>query len=806
MLISYNLLKELISFDLSPDEFEQSLTMLGIEVESITNLKDKYKNFISAHIIEVNPHPDADKFTICRANIGKEETQVICGAPNVKAGQKVIIGLPGSILPRNNQLLERRSIRNVESSGIICSLWELDLGDDHSGIWILDDNIEPGISLSELKFNDDVIMEIGITPNRADCLSHFGIAREISALIGKPFDKREIKFSDVTNSSKQQYQVIIEDIDKCQRYSARIIRGVSNSQSPEWLILCLVSLGFRPVNTIVDITNYVLITTGQPLHAFDLERLNGVKVIMKPADDGQKFITLDEKERILDNDMLMICDETKSIAIGGIMGGQNSEISLETQNILLESAYFDPRNIRRTAKKLGISSEASYRFERGVDPDGIIYASDLASSMIQSICGGIIEEPIIDCYPKKIENNWSKLRYDRTRKLIGCNISNNQILDIIEKLNFETRNHSNGGFEFKAPSYRVEISEEIDAIEEVARLYNYDNIPSDFSSTIDFRTGEVPNQLKIPQLRQEIRRFLVPKGFVEILTQNQTHPRFAKLFNPSPIFISNPLGEELSVMRTSLIPSILKTIALNINFGSKNLRLFEIGKVFIKDTQNLNTVIPNVLEKEHLVIAISGSSEPNHWSREQNSADYYDIKGIVEELIDYFKLDNFIKFESSSNSEMFTKQCQTLIYKDTQIAYFGMVNKNILNIFEVEADIYLVNLDLSEIYKIVVPEPVYIPVSAFPKVARDLAFLVDSSITSEELKQAIRLAGGEFLQSLEVFDVYKGENIETNMKSIAFSIYFQSKERTLTDADIQPAISNIEKSLYEKYKAVLRKA
>lgn len=805
MLISYNILKELIDFDYSSDELEHLLTMLGLEVESVTHLKDKYKNFISAYVKDVRKHSESDKLSICKVFTGDSEIEVICGAPNVGAGQYVILGLPGAILPRNNMIIEKRLIRNFESVGMLCSLWELDLGEDQSGIWVLDGEVAPGLPLSEFKFSNDIIFEIGITPNRADCLSHLGIAREVAAISGKEVRKPVIKFGDIVEKAKDEFEIVINDIDKCPRYSARIIRGLANKSTPEWLKLKLETLGFRSLNSIVDVTNYVLILTGQPLHAFDLRKLSGSKIIMKTAFDGEKFITLDGKERVLDSEMLMICDEEKSIAIGGVMGGENSEIDFNTTDILLESAYFDPKNIRRTAKKLGIQSEASYRFERGVDPDGIIYASDLASSLIQSICGGVIEVPIHDSYPKKIENKWSNLRFSRARKIIGFNISNDKIMDILSRLNFELMNKLDDSIEFKAPSYRVDINEEIDAIEEIARLYNYDNISPNYTSRIDFKAEKVPEMLEIPSIRQKIRSFLVPRGFFEILTQNQTHPRFAKEFHEEIIEISNPLGEELSVMRTSLIPSMLKTIALNINFGSKDLRLFEIGKVFYKDSNNPANLINDISEREHLIIGISGFSESGHWSRIKRNSDFYDVKGIAEELFEFLKLKSNLKFGESTN-KVFTNQNQSISCNGKEIGAFGQVSDKFLKIFDIVTDVYILYLDLTEVNKIPLSIPKYQPVSSFPGIYWDLAFIVDEGIKAEEIKNSIIDLAGQYLQNIEIFDVYKGKNIESGKKSIAFSLYFQSNERTLTDSEVQPYIQNIEINLLNKFNAILRKA
>ncbi len=480
MLLSLNWLKEFVEFDLSYNELENALTMLGIEVENVVFQEEKYQNFIIAEIIEKKPHPNADKLSLCNVNTGSEILKVVCGAPNVAQGQKVILGLAGAVVPNGGFKLEKRKIRGEESNGMICSLNELELGNSNEGIEVLPEDAPLGMKISDYYGLNDTILEISLTPNKSDCLSHLGVAREIAAYLRKPIIYPDFNIIEVNDNISNYAKVIVEDNDKCPRYTARVIRNCKIVESPEWLKKKLKNIGLRPINVAVDVTNYVLMESGQPLHAFDLDKIKDNTIIVKTAEEGQKFVTLDGKERILSNEMLLICDAEKPIAIGGVMGGQNSEIDLNTTNILLESAFFNPSSIRKTSKKLGLQSDSSYRFERGVDISNVPKALDRAAKLIAELTGGEIVKGMIDIYPNPNNKRQIILRYQRANKILGTNLSNSEINDILVSLQFELINQTDTDVVVLVPYHRVDVELEIDLIEEIARLYNYDNIENSF--------------------------------------------------------------------------------------------------------------------------------------------------------------------------------------------------------------------------------------------------------------------------------------------------------------------------------------
>lgn len=809
MLVSYNWLKELIDFDFSVTELSDILTMLGLEIDAIENYSEKYKGFFTAKVLEKEKHPNADKLSVCKVKINEEVRIVVCGASNVAAGQSVILGLPGAIVPVNGLKLETRPVRNIVSEGMICSEYELGLGEDKSGIWVLPEEVTDGMSLADYLGVNDIVFEVGITPNRSDCLSHIGIAREIAAYISYNYRKEipikypKINFKETDRKSEDSVSVEILDIDNCPRYTARVIRNVKVGESPQWLKNRLKMLGQRPINNVVDITNYILLECGQPLHAFDLDLLKGNKIIVKSANDAEKFITLDNTERQLDSSVLMICDGERSVAIGGVMGGLNSEINDNTTNVLIESAYFNPSSIRRTSKKLGIQSESSYRFERGVDIDNIIYASNRATQLIAEICGGEPESGVIDAYPVKKAKPIINLRFQRAKDIIGLEISNETISSLLKSLGFNIISEDANQIQVEIPNYRVDISLEIDLIEEIARLYNYDNLSPDFTSNIDFSGKGVPEKLQINPFREKIKRFLTYSGFNEVITQNIVDPESAEIMGEAPFKISNPLGEQLSMMRTSLIPSFLKTIGRNNALGTSNIRIFEIGKSFHR-TDSDKEFLPNVLEIEELIIAISGEISPTRWDEKPRLVDFYDIKGIFEDLRNFFNLNQLKLNATNEKSILFNSNHLNILMNNSAIGEIGEISKEFQQKYDIRHPVYILRLNLSELRKIEQKENKYQKVSPYPPVLRDLAFLVEENLPANTLYNEIVSEGGKLLKSLEIFDLYKGKNIPQGTKSIAFSMVFNSEDHTLEEKEITAILDNIIAKVEKKYNAKLR--
>ncbi|MGB9702008.1 MAG: phenylalanine--tRNA ligase subunit beta [Candidatus Kapaibacteriota bacterium] len=805
MKISLKWLKEFIDLDVTPDEIDKVLTDLGIEVEKILDNKEKYNNFYVGLVTKSEEVADSDHLHYCEVSTGNNNYKVICGAPNVAVGQKVVLGTVGAIVPANGLKLEKRKIRGLESTGMICSKYELEIDEDHSGIWVLPNDAKEGTPLFEYLQEDDVIFEISVTPNRGDCLSHLGIARELAAFYRKDLKLPNVHLNASNNSIHDFAKVEIVATEKNPRYIAKMIQNVEIKESPEWLKKKLISVDIRPINNVVDITNLILMEFNQPLHAFDFDKIEGGKIVIKTANEKEKFTTLDSKERILDSEMLMICDAKKSIAIAGVMGGENSEITNSTKNVLLEAAYFQPSSIRRTAKKLGIQSEASYRFERGVDIDNLEFVANRAAQLIAELSGGTVLNGTIDIYPNKITKNEITLRFQKCKQIIGYTISNDEILDLLKRLNFKITRQDDNSINVIPPSYRNDIQLEIDIIEEIARLFGYDNIQPQYFTQINFNTDGIPENLAVPKLRNSIRSFLANRGFNEILTQNMIEPSAVKFFTEEYVEISNPLGEELSIMRPSMIPSVLKSISNNIRVGNNSLKFFEIGKVFLP-TEEPNTFVNGVREAERLIVAFYGTANSKQWGIGERNFDFYDAKGLVNELMDFLKIKKFKTVVSTEQIPGFSAKSLIIQVNKKNIGVVGEISKELIKYYDIDNSIYIIQIDLDVLYKIETPAPKYQKISPYPPILRDLAFIVDKEIPAGNLQQEIANIGGNYLKELNLFDLYEGKQIPENKKSVAFNLVFSSETKTLTDEEIEPIINKIIQSLETKFGAIIRKS
>jgi phenylalanyl-tRNA synthetase beta chain len=804
MKISLKWLKEFVDIDVSPLEIDKVLTDLGIEVEKIIYNREKYNNFFIGEVLKSEFVEGSDHLHYCEVTTGKEQHKVICGAPNVAVGQKVIIGIAGAIVPVNGLKLEKRKIKGYESNGMICSPYELEISEDHSGILVLPNDAKIGMPLYEYLDEDDVIFEISITPNRGDCLSHLGIAREIAA-----FYKKEITFPAVhpTNSSDDVFKyanVIIESKELNPRYTAKVVKNVTVKESPDWLKKKLNSVGLRPINNIVDVTNLILMEINQPLHAFDLDRIANHTIIIRHPQEGEKFITLDSKERILDSEMLMICDNNSPIAIAGVMGGENTEISEGTKNVLIESAYFNPSSIRRTAKKLGIQSEAAYRFERGVDYDMIDYAANRAAELIAELSGGEIVSGIIDVKAKIVEKNSINLNIAKSNKIIGYYIPKVQVIDLLHRLNFKITEIDEDNLIVVPPSYRNDIEIEIDVIEEIARLYGYDNIEPQYVSQIDLNSKGIPVELSLPKNRNIIRNFFANRGFNEILTQNMIEPKIAMQFDNNLIEIANPLGEELSIMRPSMLPSVLKSISNNIRVGNSSIKFFEIGKIFLP-SENQKNFIKGISEEENLIVALYGENTNKQWGITNRNFDFFDIKGIATELFEFLKVNKFKFISNDEPIKGYSPNSLSVSVNKQHIGVIGEVAKDLLKQYDIEKKVYVFELQLNKFYDLKFEEAKYQKISPFPPILRDLAFIVDKNIPAGQIFSEINSLGGNYLKELNLFDLYEGKSIPEGQKSIAFNLVFSSDTKTLTDAEIEPLMLKIIAKIETKFQATLRK-
>lgn len=805
MLISLNWLKEFVDFPYTSTELDSILTMLGVEVEKIENYATKYDGFVTAKVIAKVPHPDADKLSLCTVEYNNNSQVVVCGAPNVAEGQTVVLGLSGAIVPNGGFKLSKRKIRGVESNGMICSRAELDLDTDHSGIWVLPNDTPIGISLVDFLNMNDTILEVSLTPNKAECLSHLGIARELAAYMKKQVCVPEIKIEETKGDISKSISIKIDNEIDCPRYVARVIRNAKIQDSPNWLKNRLKLVGLRPINCVVDITNLILIEQGQPLHAFDLDTLAGNTIIVKNASEGEKFISLDGKERILDDKMLMICDNEKPIAIAGVMGGENSEITNNTTNILIESAYFNPKSVRRTGKKLSIQSDAAYRFERGVNVDNLIYCADRAAQLIAELTGGYVESGIIDIYPNTIEEKKVTLRFEKVSSLIGLQIPKLQILEILEYLNFKKVSDSETEITVLVPNYRHDVEIEEDLIEEIARLYNYDNIEPDFGGNINFESKGASQKLNEPDLKHKIMEYLSHSGFKQIYTQFQIDPTTASIYSSDLIEIANPLGEELSIMRPSSTPQMLKVIQHNLRHGNKNLSLFEIGKSFHKINTDKISFLYGVTEIEELVIGLAGNSSNKEWNQSEKAFDFFDIKGVFEELVNYLKIDNLVLSQFKDKPTYLSSNSLGIYRSKKQVGYLGLMHKKVLKNTAIEQDVFILYLNLTEIFGLKQKKWNYEAISQYPKIERDLAFILANDISSEVVENCITSVASNLLKRVRVFDVYTGKNMEENKKSVAYSLTFASNDKTLETTEVDSLVDKIIYEVETKLNASLRK-
>lgn len=805
MKLSYNWLKEYIDIDLSVEELSETLTMLGMEVEEIINSGEELEGFVTAEVLQCDPHPDADKLSVCRVSDGSEEYLVVCGAPNVATGQKVALGKVGATVPAAGFTLEKRKLRGVVSEGMICSQSELNLGLDSGGIWELPQDTPLGLPLAEYAGVKDVVFDIFLTPNKADCNSHIGIARDLAAYLRKDLKYPLSFLKEGETDINDLVAVTVVDKTNCPRYAGRMVQNVKIVESPDWLKHRLLAVGLRPLNAPADITNFVLMEYGQPLHAFDYDKIAGKSIVVKSAREGAKFTTLDGKERKLSSDMLMICDAEKEIAVAGVMGGAETEITESTQNIFLESAFFNMSSVRKTSRKLALQSDASYRFERGVDYAAVTEALDRAAVLIQEICGGEIARGTIDVYPDEIEKQQVRLRFDRVRDILGEPVSDNEIKDILRRLKFDVRETSDESYVYSVPTWRVDVRGEIDLIEEVARIYNYDNITPDFSGQIDFSGRHIVDEYAVHPLKERLATHMADNGFSEIMTLNMISPKDAEYYCDNPVKIANPLGEDLSIMRPSPVPSMLKIVNHNIRMGNSDLRLFEQGKVFRKVDPREDTCIKGYREPDKLIIVMTGNAAPIGWDNKPRPVDFYDLKGVVENLGDFYRIGDKQKFKQPDEPKPGFSKNTVCFYNGKQyIGVLGEVDKKLLDKYDIEQPVMMAVIDLEQIYALAQKEVTYTPVSPFPTGTRDLAFLCDKSVELGAMIAEIKNKGGKLLKNTFLFDIYDGKGIPEGKKSAAFGLEFGADDRTLKEKEVEKAVAKIVAAIEKKFSAELR--
>jgi phenylalanyl-tRNA synthetase beta chain len=794
MKISLNLLKTLIDCDWSYDKIAEKLTMSGSEVEAIEIRGNDISDIITARVNSVAPVKGSDKLTVCNVHTGGESSMVICGAPNVAVGQNVLFAPVGATLPGGVKI-EKAKIHGVESYGMILSEAELGLSPEGDIIAVLPPDIGPGTPLEKLIDYRDVIFELEITPNRPDCLSHLGIARELQALGGGRVHFPAIKIDEINEHAAKAVAIEINDPAGCPRYTGRVVRNVAVGQSPLWLKMIIHYLGMRPINNVVDITNYAMMELGQPLHAFDYDQFSMPGVVIRRAIKGEKFTTLDKVERMLSEHHLLITDGSKGVAIAGIMGGLYSEVSDATKVVLLESAYFDPVTIRRGAKSLGLSSESSRRFERGADPNMAPRANDRACQLIARLCGGEVLKGMVDCYPRPFAPVAIELHSSQVERLLGIGIENKQIGQILDDL--EIKNNLNGNFAITQPSFRPDLTREIDLIEEVARIYGFDNIPASFRPGGDLITTETRTQ----RVREKARAYLSGAGLIEIFPITLGDTRLASRLGQldSSVRLMNPLSEEMAVVRPNLIMTMLPVIKRNLNFREHNLALFEIGDVYqFKGPGQLPT------QRTHLGMAICGMEFPDFWGAKWRARDIFSLKGLMDDLADHFRLG---KMELAPAEHFAFEKGYSFDVKSNSriIGQMGRVSSEAADSADIKEPVHIAELDFESIVDLIPDVIVARELARFPSADRDIAIVIDDAIPAGAIQGDIMQAGGTLLDEVWIFDLFKGKNIPSGKKSLAFGMRFRLPDRTLTDEEVNGALDNIIASLRAKFGAELRK-
>lgn len=782
MKISLNWLKEYVDIQMSPEELGHLLTMTGLEVEGIEAVGQALEDVIVSRILTVQSHPRSDHLSLCQVDTGKEIIPVVCGASNVEENALAPIALPGFRLPDGTIINETR-IRGEISRGMLLAENEIGLTDDHSGIMILPSDLLPGTSLPSVLPVSDWVFDISITPNRSDCTCVLGVAREIAALTGKRLKKPQIKIDETGPAIENLTSVTILDPLGCPRYSAGLIQNIEIGSSPFWMRYRLYLSGVRSINNVVDVTNYVMLETGQPLHAFDYRRLRENRIIVRRALDGEVFTTLDGSTHTLNSENLMICDGERAVALAGIMGGLNSEIFAGTKDVLIESAFFDPLTIRKGSKRLGLSTEASYRFERGADIEGTPYALIRSVSLISGLAGGENATGLIDNYPKPYASPVIGLRVDKANRLLGTAISKDTIIRLLNALELDVEDVSENELRVKPPSFRVDITREVDIIEEIARLNGYENIPVTYPSIRP--SEEVPNPLLI--LRDQVRSAMVGFGFNEVITYAFISPDSADILGAddeshlrSFVKLLNPLSVDQSVMRTSLLPGLLAMVKNNIANNEKELKLFEWGKIFIHKE---NDQLP--VEKTFLAAIINGLYQQKTWHSEERQVDFYDIKGAIEALLKELGLRDPV-FKNDGKFPGYDPNLSSGIYcSDALIGQTGRVSLKIMEAYDLKNEgAYIFELDIEQVLKSIPLKKSFQTFSKFPAVYRDISMIFSRQLESARILEIIKREGGELIESVRIFDFYEGDKVDPYEKALAFSICYRSNQGTLDGAEV----------------------
>jgi len=801
MKISLEWLKDYVEVVLPPAELADLLTHSGLEVEGLTEWRPAFQGVIVGRLDSFRPLPQSDHLSLCSVHDGERDYSVVCGAPNLKAGERVALAVEGATLP-GGMKISRTQFQGIASEGMLCSEKELGLSEEGSGVMFLEPEASPGLPLDRVLPLQDWILDINITPNRSDCLCVLGIAREVAALTGKalrfPVDKR----SEKDPPADRLTSVTLERADLCPRYVAKLIRAVRIGPSPFWMRRRLEACGVRAISNIVDVTNYVMLEMGQPLHAFDFQRLEENRIVVRTAAPGFTFTTLDGTGRRMPKEALMICDGKKPVALAGIMGGLNSEVEDATSDILLESAYFDPMGIRRTSKQLGLSTEASIRFERGIDPNGSLRAAERAAGLMAALAGGTVSRGAVDAYPQKIEPLQISLRVSRVNQILGTSINAKEIQAHLQNLQLEVRENGAGSFRVTAPTYRVDLTREIDLIEEVARLHGFHRIP------VTLPSGRVSPERKTRMQvgGKRARVLLTGFGFWEVITYSFISPQVLLDLQIPPhdrkakgLRIQNPLSEDQALMRTTLVPGLLHTVRSNLHRQNLDLKLFELGKVFFPRGPE-----DQPEEVEFLSGILSGLRDEESWAKPRAECDFFDLKGTLEGLFEGMGVEG-VQFLPDAHIPFLHpgKACRVNV-KGEDIGILGEVNAGVGDLFELKEKVFLFELDFQKVVSGMTERRTFTPLPRYPAVARDLAVVVDEPVAAGDILQTLWKASEGWIKEIRLFDLYRGNPVPSGKKSLAFRLVYQKEDRTLTDREVNEFHQKLVELLAREYQGALR--
>ncbi len=828
MKVSYNWLREYAPVEASPEQLADVLTMGGLEVEGVDRVGSSLEGVVVGRVLEVRPHPDADRLTLCDVDLGDgEPIQIACGAPNVAAGQLVPVATAGTtlLLPSRDEpeertpvTIETAEIRGEISEGMICSEDELGLSEEGGGIMVLRDDVDVGRPLAhylaEAGFEPaDAVLDVSITPNRPDAASHIGVARDAAALTGTPLTLPQPRLPRQGGEAARRITVDIEAPEACPRYVAMIVRGVTVKESPAWLKARLTRIGLRPRNNVVDVTNYVLHEGGQPLHAFDLDELQGSRIRVHLTERETTFATLDGKERTLPEGTLMIADGGRDVAIAGVMGGENSEVTGATKDVLIESAFFDPSTIRRAAKAIGVQTDASYRFERGVDADGQVCAAARAAALIAELGDGTVVPGMVDARPVPLERTEIEVRSGRIDGLLGVHVPVRRAAALLRSIGFAVEEDHGADapvLRCTVPTFRPDVEREVDVIEEVVRLFGYDNIPEPARSTVP---STAPRELPEDAMRRTARAFLSSTGYREVYTNSMQRTETAERFNRAVLTGAsvrgkvvetlNPISREMAALRPSLLPGVLQVTSYNRKHGQRLLRFFEFGHVFHRSNRS-DTIVEGYAEHESFILTASGIAASAGWDARERSIDVFDVKGVVTSLLESLRVPD-VRMEPAYQATDLTRHHLEVTSGVTRLGLVARLADDVAGRFDLEEPVYFAELDWATVVALGAPhlDRTYRTVSRYPAVHRDIAVIVDRSREAGPLMRTIRRAGGELLQQVDLFDLYEGERIDPGRKSLAFALRFAA-DRTLTDDEVDDRVGAIVEALEQDHGAALR--